>query len=182
ISYVNGTLTVTPAPLSAVGFDFDATAGAPFQGAVATFSNADPFGSSASYSATITWGDGSTSAGVITAIGSGTFQVSGPHTYAAAVNDPVRVQISHNLGYTTTATTSSTAAVTSLGTGVQSGLSARIGFWHNKNGQALITNFNGGGTSTALANRLAGALPNPDGGGAGGHKPARQRNAPAAAG
>jgi hypothetical protein len=161
ITDVNGTLSVTAAPLSATGLNFDATAGTPFQGAVATFTNADPYGSNASYSATITWGDGGTSAGVITDLGGGTYQVSGTHTYAAAGNESVSVQISHNLGYTTTATTSSTATVTSQGgTGVQSGQTAGIGFWHNKNGQALINSFNGGGKSAALATWLAATFPN----------------------
>src|SRR5262249_42243356 len=70
---VKGTLTVTAAPLSATGVNISVMAGAPFSGAVATFTNADPFGSAASYTATITWGDGSTSAGTIT--GTGTLTV-----------------------------------------------------------------------------------------------------------
>src|SRR5207302_837277 len=36
-----------------------------------------------------------------------------------------------------------------------SGQFATIGFWHNKNGQAVITNFNGSPTSTVLGNSLA---------------------------
>jgi hypothetical protein len=40
------------------------------------------------------------------------------------------------------------------------GETATIGFWHNKNGQALINGFNGGPTSTALANWLATSFPN----------------------
>jgi hypothetical protein len=42
-----------------------------------------------------------------------------------------------------------------------------IGFWHNKNGQALIDSFNGGPSSTALANWLALTFPNLYGAGAG---------------
>ena len=42
-----------------------------------------------------------------------------------------------------------------LGTGD----TATIGFWHNKNGQALIYAVNGGGTSTNLANWLATSFP-----------------------
>jgi hypothetical protein len=37
---------------------------------------------------------------------------------------------------------------------------ATIGFWHNKNGQALIKSLNGGPTSTALAQWLATTFPN----------------------
>jgi parallel beta-helix repeat protein len=43
---------------------------------------------------------------------------------------------------------------------VCSGETATIGFWQNKNGQALIKSFNGGQTSKALASWLAGTLPN----------------------
>ena len=165
-AFAAGTLTITPAPLSASGLNISATAGAPFSGAVATFTNADPYGGASSYTAVITWGDGSTSAGVVSGSG-GTLTVSGSHTYAGAGGDPVGVQISHNLGYTTTATTSATATVTSLGTGVQKGQAASIGFWHNSSGQALIQSFNGGAKSTALGNWLAATFANLYGGLAG---------------
>jgi len=42
---------------------------------------------------------------------------------------------------------------------VSSGDTATIGFWANKNGQALIKSLNGGPTSTALANWLATNFP-----------------------
>jgi probable HAF family extracellular repeat protein len=172
----SSTLTVTPAPLSATAINFSATAGAPSSGPVATFANADPFGSATSYTALITWGDGSQSAGVIT--GSGTLTVSGSHTYTDPVNETVSVQISHNLGYTTTATTSGTATVTSLG--VQPGQAGGIGFWHN-NGQALITSFNGGSNSTALSAWLAATFPNLYGAGAGANNLTGKTNAQVAA-
>ncbi len=41
----------------------------------------------------------------------------------------------------------------------QAGLTAGIGFWNNKNGQALIKSFNGDATSTQLGNWLAATLP-----------------------
>jgi hypothetical protein len=151
-------LTVNPAPLSASAVNFSATAGAPFSGAIATFTNADPFGSAASYTAIIDWGDGTNSTGTIT--GTGTLTVSGDHTYADPGIDAVTVQISHNLGNTTTATVFPTATVTTLGQSVQDGLTGGIGFWHSKNGQALVNAFNGGPDSTALSSWLATAFPN----------------------
>src|SRR5207237_1012284 len=42
-----------------------------------------------------------------------------------------------------------------------------IGFWHNRNGQALISGFNGGATATALGNWLAATFANLYGAGAG---------------
>ncbi len=163
------TLMVNPAPLTATGVNFGATAGAPFSGTVATFTNVDPLGGPASYTAIITWGDGSTSAGVISGAGGlgSTLTVTGSHTYADPVNETVQVTISHNLGDTTTATTSSTAAVTSLGQGVVKGLTGGIGFWHNKNGQALIQSFGSTATGLSLGQWLATTFPNLYGAGAG---------------
>ncbi len=46
------------------------------------------------------------------------------------------------------------------GTPVGPGAAATIGYWHNKNGQCLIDNFNGCTTSTALGNWLASNFPN----------------------
>jgi hypothetical protein len=158
-------LTINPVPLVASAVNLSATAGAPFSGAVATFDNADAFGTAASYTATIDWGDGSTSVGTIT--GTGTLVVSGSHTYADLGTYTATVQISHNLGDTTTATVYPTATVTSLGQVVPDGLTAGIGFWHNKNGQALIDAFHDGPYTTALANWLATSFPNLYGAGAG---------------
>jgi hypothetical protein len=43
---------------------------------------------------------------------------------------------------------------------VHSGQTAAVGFWNNKNGQALINAFNGGGTSTQLGDWLAATFVN----------------------
>src|SRR5262249_44796339 len=153
------TQTVGKATLSATGVNIKATAGAPFSGTVATFSNPIPSSSASSYTASIAWGDGSTSAGVISGSGS-SLSVSGSHTYTDPVNRTVQVTISHKLGYTTSPTTSGTATVSSLGLAVQRGLTGMIGFWSNSSGQALISKFNGSSTSTALANWLAATFPN----------------------
>jgi hypothetical protein len=87
--------------------------------------------------------------------GTGTLTVTGSHTYADPVNETVSVTIRHNLGDTTTATTTATATVTSLGQGVGKGLTGGIGFWNNKNGQALINRFGTTATGLSLANWLA---------------------------
>jgi Bacterial Ig-like domain (group 3)/FG-GAP-like repeat/FG-GAP repeat len=165
LSAATTSLVVNPLPLSATAVNFSAIAGAPFSGTVATFTNVDPFGSAASYTAIITWGDGSTSAGAITGVG--TLIVSGSHTYADPASYAASVQISHNLGDTTTATVFPTATVSNLGQNVQDGLTGGIGLWHNKNGQRLIDSFNGGPGATALSNWLAANFSNLYGAGAG---------------
>jgi hypothetical protein len=63
----------------------------------------------------------------------------------------------------------------------QAGLTATIGFWNNKNGQALIKSFNGGQTSTQLGNWLAATLPHMFGANAGSNDLAGKSNAAIAA-
>jgi hypothetical protein len=64
-------------------------------------------------------------------------------------------------GTQATATASATVTVTTPTppSPLQHGDTATIGFWHNKNGQALILSLNGGPTSTGLANWLASNFP-----------------------
>jgi hypothetical protein len=63
---------------------------------------------------------------------------------------------------------------------VQKGQAAGIGFWNNKNGQALIKGFNGG-TGTQLADWLAATMPNTFGVGAGSNNLTCKSNADVAA-
>jgi hypothetical protein len=66
------------------------------------------------------------------------------------------------------------------GAGVHHGQTAGIGFWNNKNGQALIKALNGG-SGTQLADWLAATLPNTFGKNAGSNDVAGQSNAAIAA-
>ena len=79
---------------SARGASLNATVGLPLSSAaVATFIDYDTSKTTASFSANINWGDGTTpDAGTITADGGG-FKVTGSHTYAAAGVYNVSVQI-----------------------------------------------------------------------------------------
>jgi len=69
------------AGLAVTAVDFSTPEGTPFNGTVATFSDADTTKTPASFTTTIDWGDGTTTAGTVTG-GSGSFTVSGQHTYA----------------------------------------------------------------------------------------------------
>jgi sugar lactone lactonase YvrE len=185
-----GTLTVTPAALTVTAVSFSATAGAPFSGTVATFTTPDQIDGAAAFTAVITWGDGSTSSGLISG-SNGSFTVCGSHTYAAAASYAVSVQITNP--NTQSATAHDTATVASLGLGVTNsqaggvgwgtkiGLTAAIGFWQNPNGQALINSFNGGPSATALGNWLAASFPNLYGASAGANSLAGKSNAQVAA-
>jgi hypothetical protein len=159
--------------------NFSATAGAPFSGTVATFTTPDKIDSATAFTAVITWGDGSTSNGVVTG-SNGSFTVSGSHTYAAAGTPTFSVRITHQAGYTMSATATSTATVSSLGQEVANGLTGTIGFWQNT-GQALIKCFNGSSTATALSAWLAAAFPNLYGASAGTNNLTGKTNAQVAA-
>jgi sugar lactone lactonase YvrE len=81
-------LTVTPAPIHA-------TAGAPFAGAIATFPPANPLDQLNQFAALVNWGDGQVSPAGIS-LSSGTFIVSGSHTWSASGGYPVGITIFDN--------------------------------------------------------------------------------------
>jgi hypothetical protein len=97
-------LTATPATFSA----FVAT---PFSGVVATFTDTNTANVPSDFTATIDWGDGTTTAGTV-AGGGGTFSVSGTHTYSTAGAETVTVTLTDDAPGTASATATSTANVT----------------------------------------------------------------------
>jgi hypothetical protein len=105
------TATISDATLSATSAPVAATQGQAFTGLVASFTDANPLGAVADYTATIDWGDGTAGTGVVSKNGSGGFNVSGTHTYAAIGASPVIVTINDVGGESATATSS--AAVSS---------------------------------------------------------------------
>jgi hypothetical protein len=82
----SGTATVADAPLTAgAPGGIQATENATFSGTVATFSDNNTGAPARDFTATITWGDGATSTGTVSATGTaGQFVVTGTHTYAEA--------------------------------------------------------------------------------------------------
>jgi len=101
---------VADAALSATGVPVSATAGAQFSGTVATFSDADPAGTASDYTATISWGDGSASAGTVAPAPGGGFAVTGSHTYANGGTYPTSIAINDAGGASATATSSANVA------------------------------------------------------------------------
>jgi hypothetical protein len=77
MSVADAPLTVSTSPVSAVE-------GAAFSGQIGTFFDANSNATVSDYTATIVWGDGSSSAGTVTSLGAGLFAVSGTHTYSGA--------------------------------------------------------------------------------------------------
>ena len=105
-----GTVQVAAAvPLVAVGTNATAQAGDEFSRALAAFGSADlpspTAGPEASYTATIDWGDGSsTTAGTVVPTGNGGYLVVGSHHYTTPGTDNYQVTIDDASGNSATAT------------------------------------------------------------------------------
>src|SRR5262249_29689083 len=105
----SATISVGDAALSAAGHDIAANAGASTGLiTVATFTDLGGPEATSDYSATISWGDSTTTAGSIS-LANGLFSVQGNHTYSTPGNYSVAVSIAHENGIT--ASTTSTATI-----------------------------------------------------------------------
>ncbi len=102
-SVADAALTITGAPVIAVE-------GAAFSGTVASFTDADPNGIASDYSATINWGDQTSSSGTITANGSSGFAVIASHVYAEEGGYTVTAIVSDAGGASATTTSSTSVA------------------------------------------------------------------------
>jgi hypothetical protein len=71
-----------PSTISAQGTQISAIAGQVFSGVVATFTDSNSQVTAGSFTVTIDWGDGATSAGTVTPAANGGFEVTGSHAYS----------------------------------------------------------------------------------------------------
>jgi hypothetical protein len=85
-------LAISQAPIGASGANFSAIEGNPFDVTVANFTAGDPLATPSDFAASISWGDGGTSTGTVSASGTG-FAVSGGHTYSEEGSYQVTVTI-----------------------------------------------------------------------------------------
>ncbi|HVX64239.1 MAG TPA: TIGR03118 family protein, partial [Pirellulales bacterium] len=103
-----GTATMADADaLTATGVTFSPTRGVSFTGTVAKFTDTYTASTAGNFTATIDWGDGTSSTGTVTG-SNGTFTVTGTHTYTQPGAEAVKVVIKDTDG-TASATASSTA-------------------------------------------------------------------------
>ncbi|HEY1591105.1 MAG TPA: PKD domain-containing protein [Solirubrobacteraceae bacterium] len=160
---VVGEITAGSDPaITASGSPVSATEGQPFSGTVATVTDPDTSATASEYSATINWGDGSSSAGTISGT-AGNFTVSGDHTYAEEGSYTVTTTITDvdNTSNTATATSTATvadAALTAAGaavTGVEgASASNTVATFTDANAGAPVSDFTvtidwGDGTTSA---------------------------------
>ena len=96
------------APLSATGDAFNAVAGTLFTGTVGHIADGDPTATASDYTASLSWGDGVTSAGTVSSASGGGFDVSGTHTYGTAGSDTVTLSVTKVNGRTATGTAAAT--------------------------------------------------------------------------
>ena len=103
------TAAIADAAIGSTGTNISATAGTPFTGTVATFSDNNPQATCADYTITINWGDGTTSAGTCVQDANSNnqaqFHVTGTHTYAKSGTFTVAVNI-NDIGGVSSSTTS----------------------------------------------------------------------------
>ena len=97
-----GSATMSDAPLRGSRKHGTTTVGTAFDKTVAIFKDANPLSVASDFTATIDWGDGSTSSGTVAANGHGTFRVLGSHTYAATGRFAVTVTITDAEGSSVT--------------------------------------------------------------------------------
>ena len=118
---------VVDAPLTASGASIKGVEGSSTgTAAIATFTDADPYASASDFTATIDWGDGTTTAGSVVAH-NGTFEVDGAHTYKDEGKYSVGVSIKDVGGSTASAKSTATIADADVLAGKGLSLQAHVG-------------------------------------------------------
>jgi hypothetical protein len=101
---ISGLATVADAPLSATPVSFAVRKKTPFTHAVAQLTDQNPGAPGSDFTATIDWGDGSTSLGTVGALATGGFAVAGSHEYKKKGSYSVVTKLADRGGSTVQAT------------------------------------------------------------------------------
>jgi hypothetical protein len=166
-------VTVADAALSGLSVPINSTEGTSFTGVVARFTDANPSAPLTDFTASIAWGDGSSSAGVVSFSG-GRFVVSGTHVFEEGVNIPVAVTINDVGGSSVVVNSSANvsdapllATATSFQVTEGTAFTGVVAHFNDTDAVAPVTDFNGtqinwgdGTTSTAtvVANSTIGGF------------------------
>ena len=106
-------INVPDPPISATGgHTFSGVEPTHVNGTVATFTDPDPFATAGEYSASINWGDASSSSGTISGPIGGPFTVTGTHTYADEGSYTITVTITDTDNTPNSATVTDSVTVT----------------------------------------------------------------------
>jgi hypothetical protein len=152
ISYVGGAFSVARSDtLSGTSVAFSAVVGSAFSGSIANFTDTYTASTSADFTASIDWGDGSSSTAGMIGGGSGTFAVSGAHTYTAPGTFSVNVTLTQNAPGTATATVTSTATVSGI---PDLGLTLSAGAPYASYGETLVYTALLGNSGSAAATNV----------------------------
>jgi uncharacterized delta-60 repeat protein len=164
-----------PPPLQATSVSIQASEGVLFSGQVATFLDNDPNAPSSDFSASIDWGDGTTSAGTISQPGGiGTvFVVNGAHIYNGIAQDAV-IHIADLDGSSAAVSdpvTIADALLAAVGTSLQvaegAPFSGQVATFTDANPNALLTNFTQGSGKAIInwgdGNTSSGTITQPGG-------------------
>jgi hypothetical protein len=116
-----GAALAGPQGTSSAASTIAASAGTPFTGVVATFTDTNPTAPGKELTALINWGDGHVSNGTIAANSQGGFNVSGTNTYAQPGTFPVNVEIQDLGGSTLTVANTALVNQVILATGTDAG-------------------------------------------------------------
>jgi hypothetical protein len=105
-------VTVSDAPLTPAGVTLTGIAGSVISGVIAHLTDANPLSQSSDFTATVSWGDGTSAAGLVTTSASGGYDVSASHTYASPGSYTVTTAIADPGGGTSVNSTATIAAAT----------------------------------------------------------------------
>jgi hypothetical protein len=157
-----GTANVGDAALTATGVTVTAPIFPAFSGVIAKFTDANPGAPLSDFTATIDWGDGITSPGIVAVNPAGGFQVSGTHLYGAVRTYSATVLIQDVGGSKTTAVSSITITDVPITPGTPIALTsvegqpftAQVATFTNTNPNSVIADFTatidwGDGTATS---------------------------------
>jgi hypothetical protein len=143
--------------LAGTAASINATAGTPFSGSVAFFTDTNTNASPDFFTATIDWGDGTTSAGVVSGAG-GNLTVSGTHTYTASGSNTLTVTLHDNPNNATATAVGSALVAANAGTDPNQAIATGAG--HNSTAVNItVASQQGSQTSLSTTNLPTPALP-----------------------
>ena len=123
---VQFTATVSDAPLTPTGLNFSGTVTSELAPTTAHVDDANPDSVSSDFTATIDWGDGSSSAGTVSASGGGGYDIAGSHTYDEPGTYMVTTSVTDPGGGTSAASTATIGGPHTPDTSIDSGPSGTI--------------------------------------------------------